>query len=241
MENKQTKKSSTLIQRFAMKVDESDFISFVSRQHVDVKNAIELVRKYGPQDDDHGWIHHVQVLMILDDLILLSTDLTEGEIHLARICASLHDLVDHKYDTAEHNSNKRNTQLIAEQYPTMKDHILDIICNCSWSKRRTAKLADAQLTRVRDLVKYADWIDAIRIDRCISYTERTMPNATQLEHIREVLHHCDEKLLHIIDTIPAEYLSITRSRQFQLVRDIERLKLTQKELTISTTAASRKY
>lgn len=107
-----------------------------------------------------------------------------------------------------------------------RDAVLSAIDRSSWSKRAatsqwisTAPSADATLTRI---LQDADWLEAIGtggIQRCIDWSRKTMPSATDAEIRARVCAHIEEKLIKIPDT-----LSYAKSREIakdrvQVMRD----------------------
>ena len=52
---------------------------------------------------------------------------------------------------------------------------------------------------MRNVVSDADKIDALDIWRCKSYNEETYPNMDENQTLKNVVQHCDDKLLHLRD------------------------------------------
>ena len=77
--------------------------------------------------------------------------------------------------------------------------VMHIHSNCSWSKRKTRQSC-GDFERLLEILQDADWIEGMRLDRCIWYTEAAFPHLTEKEKHARVAEHIREKLL----LIPAE-------------------------------------
>jgi hypothetical protein len=178
-----------------------------------LENAISFVianqEKY-PNDNDHGTQHHIDVLSILERMF--NKSVSEERREFCRSLAAVHDMIDHKYKQLAIANTKFVMELIGERGFT-------IITNMSYSKRNSHCALNEDDETIRSLVMYADWIDSIRLDRCLSYSMRVHPH----NYKEKVIEHYYDKLIKLIEIIPEQYHDIALPKHTQLCLDFSQL------------------
>lgn len=176
----------------------------------------EETREY---DESHGFNHAEKVA--INTFIIAFHDILHGEIHLKYVpalpgllmIAYLHDVCDHKYPGYIEKVEKRNNFIekwIRENEMTdffTLDQVVDIINSISWSKQHkgitdTSDWSDIDLYLL-GILRDADRLEAIGkigVERCIEFSRNKMKNASEEEIMRNVLEHCEEKLLIMYPT-----------------------------------------
>ena len=130
-------------------------------------------------------------------------DFTKEEINIIIICAWLHDVNDHKY-YYEKNEQKLN-DFLEKYFKKNKNLIINITERVSFSREEKCGTEDwlEKLGKrgilMRNVVSDADKIDALDIWRCKSYNEETYPDMKEEQTIKNVIQHCDDKLLRLKD------------------------------------------
>lgn len=171
-------------------------------------SALLFTREFGPKDQTHNFEHHIRVVKNAIDGLSLMDKSPKFNTDVVVACA-IHDCVDHKYP----DICKRNLNLIEEKFGR---DIIEVITNMSWSKNK--QIPDEYWNSVRETAQYADWIDAIDLQRCIDYNHEK-----DLKPYREnVIKHYHEKLKLIRDVLPEPFHTLASDHHQKLVKDFEK-------------------
>lgn len=122
------------------------------------------------------------------------------------VSALLHDVCDHKYEDGSERLLRNFIEKICARNYSAVQVIFDIIDNVSFSKENKGLMntkLPSDVVYLRNVVSDADKLEAIGevgIERCFAYRKEldTKHNCTDEDILRDVLQHCDEKLLRLV-------------------------------------------
>lgn len=172
---------------------------------IDIRNIVDLTATLTAEyDESHDVYHHLRAY---NNARIILADCQKSEdfndiLIMVTYAILLHDTIDHKYLT---NIESKKNQLLIFLITTvglyLAADIMWIIENMSYSKERELGYPVASNTIIqlaRDIASDADKIEAlgeIGIKRCREYTKYANPNLSESELVKEVIKHCNEKLL----------------------------------------------
>lgn len=158
-------------------------------------------------DRAHDYDHAVAVYEIAARIVQMERfELTTREARIFPYAMIGHDFRDHKMKNAM-SAEALYDFYTAELGSELALAVMNIHSNCSWS-RRGVRAGCGEFERVLKILQDADWIEGMRLDRCIWYSHAAFPELTEAQVRERVIAHIGEKLL----LIPAA-LSFDSSRQ----------------------------
>lgn len=161
-------------------------------------------------DRAHDYDHAVEVFAIAAQIVQMEGfTLTAREERIFPFVMIGHDFRDHKIKTAL-SAETLYDFYTANLGSELALAVMNIHSNCSWSRRKN-RISCGEFERVLKILQDADWIEGMRLDRCIWYSAAAFPELTADQTRARVIQHIGEKLL----LIPAE-LSFESSRQIAI-------------------------
>jgi HD superfamily phosphodiesterase len=159
-------------------------------------------RAYQNFDESHNFDHAMQVWLnckaILD---ALAVNFKFETIRTIMYTAILHDAIDYKYENKWVVTPDELLEFLVRNLGAENaGYAFFTINNGSWSKREKVDPNDKNFKfEIFHIVRDADWIESIRVERCINYSimvRREIPGG--------VIKHIEEKLMHVIDHLNFE-------------------------------------
>lgn len=182
-----------------------DGLNLLEADLTKVLKGLEFTKKNGPDDISHGFTHHVRVVnKAIKGFINSEGEYRTEFINDVLLVCALHDCVDKKYPEIV----EKNTKMIKEKFG---EDVYLVISNMSWSMRKD--LNDDYLDSVKRFAEWADWWDAIDLDRCIKYTKEKHGT------VKDVYRCYNERLILIWDTLGEPFKSMALNDHNRLKRE----------------------
>lgn len=157
-------------------------------------------RAYAKYDSSHNIQHALAVYRNAQRI--LQREKIHGDLKVHRVVqylTILHDVLDHKYQELWSITPDELYEFLKNKFSAADaDQMIFITRHMSWSKRAVAQIPeDPGWKAIFYLVRDADWIEAIPIDRTFMYTRAHNPNATHAKIVELTLQHAREKLVGV--------------------------------------------
>lgn len=189
------------------------YIKFISLEDKDIEenmigeNIVNFVKNSTLHfDKSHGYEHAFIVTQMAIEITLASN--LEVDITLI-LAAMVHDVVDHKYLDQSISKDQLCDFLVQGWSQEICDQVINIIDNISWSKQMKGVCTmQSKLQQYVHIIRDADRIEAIGskgLNRCYEYTKVKNPDMTHEMLVKEVVKHCNEKLVHLYDGFYTDY------------------------------------
>jgi HD superfamily phosphodiesterase len=189
-------------------------------------------------DDSHNFEHHVSVKYLAIEIFNNSSkELKQLEKFdctiLICISSILHDVIDYKYPKNLELKRQIIENYLKSYYPDSFQNILWIIDNMSYSKEargetkeHSDKLVNFALKCVTDTDRFFA-IGLVGIQRCIQYTIMNLREKqieiTYESVIKNVVTHCNEKLLLLRDKFKIKYTKSISLKHHQVLEEFVKL------------------